>query len=170
MKNTLFIALFFIAFSFTASAQTVKFGSVSSDEIVALMPEVDSAKMAVERRTAELRKEFQVLDMDYQKKLDVFQKGFATLSTAMRQAKEKELTDIQANMKQYEEAAQLELQEINGIAMKPAIDKIRAAIEKVAKANGVTFVLDKSQPPFIYMNEASVIDLTQLIKTELKLK
>lgn len=170
MKKALFTTLFLILFSFAASAQTIKFGSVNSDEIITLMPETDSARVQIEKRTTELKKEFQVIEMDLQKKYEAYQKGLSTFSAAMRQAKEKDISDGQANMKQFEEAAQIELQELQGIVMKPAIDKIRAAIEKISKANGVTFVIDNAQPPFIYMNEASVLDLTPLIKTELKLK
>ncbi len=169
MKKTLILVLALMVASVSSYAQSIKFANVNADEIVSLMPETDSAKVKVDAHLKNLQKEMEVMQLDLQKKYDTYTKNASQYSDAMRQQKEKEINDTQNTIKEFQQVAQMEMQQKQQEFMAPVFDKVNAAIKKVSQANHITFVMDKTQPPFIYVEESAVTDITALVKKELGL-
>lgn len=92
-----------------------------------------------------------------------------TLSEAIRQVREKELTELQQRIQEFEQTAQQEFQRMQGELMRPLMEKADAAIKKVAKQEGLIYVFDISTGGVVYFSEQSV-DLLPLVKAELGIK
>ena len=86
------------------------------------------------------------------------------MTDAQRQAKEAELQKKQQNLQQLQATAQNDLAQRRDAAIKPIIDKLNRAVEKVAKANGWEFIIDSSA--LVYKSGA---DATAAVKKELGL-
>ena len=105
---------------------------------------------------------------EYQNKADQFQKEQATMSQAMQQTKLQDLQDLKKRIETFQEQAQGELQEKQEELLKPLVDKAKAAIAKVAKDNGYTYVFDSAVGALLYYEGGD--DIIELVKKELKIK
>ena len=69
---------------------------------------------------------------------DDYQKGLSTYSAIVKKAKEDELIDKQKRMSEFEQNASTIMQNRNGELVRPIVDKINKAIDKVSTNNGFT--------------------------------
>lgn len=169
MKKQLFLLLGLVMICSSSFAQTIKFGSINSEELLSIMPERDSVEMKINTYGTTLQKELQDMQAEFQRKLETYQKNSAEYTSVMREQKEGELQKDQATIQQFNQVAQNELQQKNAEYMKPVIDKVNAAIKKVSDAKGISFVIDMTSPPFLYVNPKSVTNLMDAVKAELGL-
>ena len=100
--------------------------------------------------------------------MEQFQKDQATMSQAMQQTKMQDLEDMKKRIESFQEQAQTELQEKQEELLKPLIDKAKAAIDKVAKENGYSYVFDTAQGVVLYSEGGD--DIIELVKKELGIK
>ena len=100
----------------------------------------------------------------FQKEVQQYQADAAKLTEAQRSAKEAELQKKQQNLQQLQATAQNDLATKRDAAVKPIIDKLNRAVEKVAKANGYDFIIDSSA----LINKGGP-DATPAVKKELGL-
>ena len=168
MKRTILTAILALATIGLASAQ--KYFVIDSEKVFKSLAEYNSALTKLD----ELGKEYQTeVDNRYKSIESLYNNYMAqknSLSTTAR-------TTIEQQILSKEEAVQKYQQEVfgeNGTLMKkrvelikPIQEKVFAAIEKYAKANGYDLVLDKaSNASLLYFNSA--IDHTTQIIEELK--
>ena len=90
--------------------------------------------------------------------------GKGIMTDAVKQLKEKELTDLQTRSQEFQQMAQQELQSVNEQLMAPIYEKAKTTVDEVAKANGYTYVFDASA--LIYM-APDASDLMPLVKSKL---
>lgn len=170
MKN-LYTAFFISAFIFVSAgafSQTqLKIGHVNFDEIMAALPERDSAQAVLEKESKELQSAYEEMSVDYNKLYDDYQKGLATYSAVVRKAKEDELIDKQKRMAEFEQNASGILQNRNVELLKPIIEKINTAINKYATDNGFTYILDISKGSVVFTSKDSQ-NITQMVIKALK--
>lgn len=158
-----------LAISANLSAQSkAKYAHLNSSDLMQVMPGRDSAQKALQDLQTKLEDEFKTMYAEYQNKLEQFQKDQATMSQAMQQTKMKELGDMEKRIKDFQEQAQTELQENQEELLKPLVDKAKAAIAKVAKDNGYTYVFDSAVGALLYYDGGD--DIIELVKKELKIK
>jgi outer membrane protein len=168
MKITLVIAA--LIFSNMTFAQTPKFGYINSQELLSMMPEIDSVNLKMETFQKDLEKQFEEMQVEFNKKYEDYSKNAATMSQSIREYKEKELSQMQTRLQEFNAIAQRDLQNQMATLMKPVVEKARQAIHKAAKANNITMVFDLSQSTIIYHDQANTVNMLPLIKAELKLK
>jgi len=89
------------------------------------------------------------------------------LTPAIRDAKEKELQDLQQRIQEFQTTAQEDYQKMQSDLFKPILDKANDAIKKVAKVNGFTYIYDIGTPGIVYYSDTMSIDITSLVKKEL---
>ena len=118
----------------------------------------------------ELQDQVESINVEFNNKLQEYQKNYNTLSESVRQLKEKELSELQQRREEYSQVAQQDYQKRQNELLAPIIEKARAAIDKVAKANGFTAVFDISTGAIAYFDEATLTDLAPQVKTELGIK
>ena len=79
--------------------------------------------------------------------------------------KEQEIMQLQERIQRFQENAQQSLAQRRNDLFKPIMDKLDAAIKKVATNGGYVYVMDKANVLFI--NETISVDLTNEVKIEL---
>ncbi len=172
MRKLFFILIAFVALSFNASAQ--KFGHVVSADLIEAMPETQAAQKALETEGKKLDDQLQAMGAEYQSKLQAYQENVQLAdaapekwSSALRADKEQEIMQLQERIQRFQENAQASLAQKRNDLLKPVMDKLDAAIKKVAAAGGYVYIMDKNA--VLYINEAISVDLTSEIKKELGL-
>lgn len=148
-----------------ASAQ--KIGHVNSQEIMTLMPEtkrmgekLDSLQTSYENQLANMQEEFN-------KKLTEFQQQQSTMTAGVREFRQQELAEMEQRTQMFYQTVQKELQEKQMEYMQPIRVALIDAINKVAAAQGCTYVLDQANMLYI---APDALDLTSAVKTQLGIK
>lgn len=149
-----------------ANAQNFKFGHINSQELLTAMPDRDSAEVKLKKYTETLQAQIEELQVEFNKKYQDYIQKRATFSDAIREMKEKELQEMQQRAQEFQQTAEQDYQRYQAETMKPVIEKADAAIKKVAKANGFTYVFDTGSGTLLYFSEQS-IDMLPLVKKEL---
>lgn len=153
------------------SAQT-KIGRVNATEIINLMPEKDSAQVKVEALAKDYQEQLEACQVEFNNKVEDYSKKESTFTDAMKQQKQKELSELQARAQEMQRTAQTDLQNLQLALMSPIYEKVEAAISKVSKEQGLTMTLDDTQAAaagLLYIDESQTLDITPKVKGELKL-
>lgn len=163
LKLTLALALMMSCTSLFAQ----KFGRINTSELIGLMPEMKEMQTNMEAIVKDIQDNIEAIVVEYNAKLQEFQKNYASYSESVREMKAKDLNDIQARREQYEQSAQQEYQKRQQELLAPIIEKARAAIDKVAKVNGYMCVFDTSTGSLAYFDETTLTDIFPEVKKEL---
>ena len=131
------------------------------------MNEYKELQTQMEPYQKDLAAQAETIQVEFNTKYQEYQKNFETMTDAVKQLKEKELTDLQTRSQEFQQMAQQELQKKYSDLMAPIEKKAIDAINEVSKAGGYAVVFDMSAGPIIYFDEASVIDLGPEVKTKL---
>jgi len=145
-----------------------KFGHITSDLLLQAMPEFDSAQQKVQDLRTQYDLEIERIQVEINKKIEDFNQSETTMSDLTREAKASEIQEMQVRLQNFAQTAQQDLQQQSGIMIQPVMDKARAAINEVAKENGLLYVFDLSQGNPIYTSEESV-DMLPLVRAKLGL-
>jgi outer membrane protein len=159
------------AFIFTAQdgiAQSFKTGHINRDDIIMAMPEYDTAMKAYNAYGQELTNALELMQVEYNNKLDQYVKDSKNLTDLVKTNKEQELADMQTRIANFQQQAQVQLQEKQVELLNPIIEKVTAAINEVAKAQGFVYVYDVRT--LIYFDATKSTDVAPLVKTKLGLK
>ena len=151
------------------NAQDLKFGHITSEQLISSMPEFDSAQVQAQNLRQQYDLDIERLQVEINKKIEEFQQQEATMSELIKAAKVSEIQEMQTRLQNFAQTAQQDLQQQNMAFMQPVMDKARQAIEQVAKEEGLFYVFDLSQSNPIYTSEKS-IDLLPLVKAKLGLQ
>jgi outer membrane protein len=139
--------------SFCQSA--LKIGHVNMNEIIAVLPEKDSAQVKLDKETKEIETTYEEMKVVYNKMVNDYQNGLSTFSEVVRKAKEAEILDKQTRIKEFEQNAQTSLQQRNVELFQPILNKIIKAIGKVATENGFTYIIDLSKESVVFASKES---------------
>ena len=156
MKKILFVAALAVL-SLTAGAQA-KFAHVNFSELVQLMPEADKARATMNASSKEAQETYQAMADEFNSKYQQYQQKAETWAASTRAAKEKEITDIQQRIQEFEQNVQAELQQQQQQLMAPIYQKAQETVEAIAKKAGYIFVFDKSTA--LYVDPAQSDDIT----------
>ncbi|HET9055265.1 MAG TPA: OmpH family outer membrane protein [Chitinophagaceae bacterium] len=166
MKKVIKLVIIFVALvvftSSTLNAQT-KFGYVSVDEILSIMPEIKKVQNDLASFDSSLQINYAETIKEYLSKDSAFRKDSAKFSPAVRQAKQADLDKLSNDLQNFQQNYQNLVTEKRNQLMQPVIEKAVNAIREVAKANGYAYVLSKEA--LISYPEAD--DLAPLVKKKL---
>ena len=165
MKKIVLILAIAGLFSVQA-AQAQKYGHVNSSEILEVMPGIDSLQIKLQAFQMELQGMYESMMTEYQTKKDKFDREVGTMSSSVRQLREKELNDLGNRIQEFQASAQEDLEDKQYELAKPFQDAIQEAINKVAKANGYAYIFDTKI--LLYYDNGD--DITPLVKKELGIK
>jgi outer membrane protein len=133
-----------------------------------VMPGVDTAQKAIQDFAGQLEDELKAMYAEFEKKYADYERDGALMPQITRNAKEKELQDLQARIRKFEQDAQDVLQEKQGELLQPIIDRAKKAIEEVAKENGYNYVFDSGLGTLLYSDESD--DIMSQVKKKLGIK
>ncbi len=163
LKLTLALALMMSASSLFAQ----KFGRIDTSALLVAMPETKEMQASMETFVNGLRETLETMQVEYNNKLQEYQKNLNTWSDGIRQVKEKDLVDLQGRIQEYQQAASQDIQNKEIELRNPIIEKAKAAIDKVAAANGYLAVFDISMGSLAFYDEAALTDISPLVRAEL---
>lgn len=172
MKRITLISIVVAMFAFTGSSiaqSNLKFGHINGQELLSIMPDRDSAEVKLTAYGQDLSEQIEELHVEYNNKVQTYMQRRETLTDAIRDQREKELSDLQQRIQEFEQTAQQDYQRMQGELMRPLMEKADAAIKKVAKREGFIYVFDLSAGSVVYFSENSV-DILPLVKAELGIK
>lgn len=172
MKNLKLIAVFAMLFVGSAVAVAQEVGHINPYALIQAMPEKTAAdselKKLYDRHEAEIKKQeeaLQKLISDAQKEMEGKTEEQMKAMAPQLQAKQQEYQTNLQKLQTYQEAARKEVADKEEALMKPINDKAQNAINKVAAAKGLKYVLDASI--ILYANGA---DILPDVKKELGIK
>ncbi len=171
MKNNIMKKVFVIAaaalVSLAAMAQP-KFAHVNFTELVQLMPEADQARATIQASSQEVEETYQAMVEEFNTKYQTYQQKVSTWTPAIRESKEKELTELQQRIQTFESNVQRELAEQQQTLMAPIQKKAMDTVNEIAKKEGYVYVFDLSQ--VLYFDPAQSVDLTPAARKALGIK
>ncbi|MDR2026516.1 MAG: OmpH family outer membrane protein [Prevotellaceae bacterium] len=166
-KLLFFLCIAAACVSFRANAQTFKFAHVNTAEIWALMPDLDSVKVKLEKTGRELQAILDESRAEVDKKYKEYEENQKTWSQVVIESKQAELLELNKRIQTQEQNAQARLQQEQQKLVEPVQKKLKDAVDKVGKSNGFTYVFDISIGSPIYVNETQSTDIGALVKKEL---
>lgn len=141
-----------------ANAQTTKFAHINFQEIIQLMPEMDSARVQSDAASKEASETYQAMVEEFQTKYQQYDQKQASWTPAVRESKQKELAEIENRINEFQQAIQQDLQQLQNQLMAPIYQKAQETINNIAKAGGYVFVFDMSS--VLYVDPAQSTDIT----------
>lgn len=166
MKRITIFALCVFAAVYTVSAQTApKFGYINMQEVIFLMDETDSARVELDKLSADMQSTYNAMYEELTTKYATYQQMSANWTPSVLATKEQELKDLEARLQQYQQNAQMDLSNLQNQLMAPIQQKAAEAVSKIAKANGLAGVFEQSVMP--YIDPSQCMNLMDQVRTEL---
>lgn len=170
MKKVIVLALSVISAMSLASAQELKFGHINMQEVMYLMDEMDSARVQMEQFNNDMMETYNAMMEELNNKYRTYQEMQAHWTPSVLATRQQEIQDLQARLQQYEQNAQMDMNNLNQQLMTPIIAKANEAVAKVAKANGLIYVFDVSAGAVPYFDPAQSMDVTAQVRAELNIR
>lgn len=169
MKKIVFFFAFALIGCVTISqAQTKapKLGYVNSQELLTLMPGAAKADTALAHYMKQLNDAYNAMLQEGQQKAEEYQAQKNNWTEAVRETKEKGISDLQNRMQQFQANAQDSVQARRNQLFQPLLDQAQKAIKAVGKEGNYDYIFDGSA--LLYANDAE--NLMPKIKTKLGIK
>ncbi len=161
------VALSMLMASNFAKAQS-KVGYINFQALLTQMPEYKTIKSQLDIYSKQFTDELTAMQNELQSKGKEYQAQSATMTDAVRTAKQTELQDLQNRLQAYNTTAQQKFDEKTNELSKPMVDKARGAISDVAKEKGYNYVLDSGSTQLLVSPDGD--DLLPALKVKLGLK
>ncbi len=145
----------------TISVAQSKVGTVDSEYIMNLMPETTIVLERSQSYGAKLDSSFSIKVEEYKTKVETFKKNEDTLGPLTKQAEIKEITEMENDIKKYQENGNKLMQLKREELMRPLYKKLSDAIALVAKNAGYTQILTITGNEFAYIDND--FDITELV-------
>ena len=161
LKSLLIATVLFLGTIQTINAQA-KTAHVDVNELISKMPAMLDAQKQLEKLSATYDADYKTMAEEYQNKIKKYDQEASTVTDVVNQTRQTEVQDLVKRITDYRENAQKELQKKESDMVKPLMDKIKAAIQKVGKAKGYQYVLNAAD---LLLTDGP--DLTADVKKEL---
>lgn len=149
------------------SQSKTKLGHINSDELLQMMPGIDSVKGKLQKEQQDIQKELQNMQNELNSKYTDYETNKATMSDLIKQTKEQEIQELDARIQAFAKQAQQQMQKKREELLNPLIQKAQKAINEVAEENGYTYVFDSALGTLVYMDDAN--NIMPLVKKKLGL-
>lgn len=163
-KTLLFAAALLVGTVSFTNAQS-KVAHINTQELVASMPEMKDAQSQMDQLGKTYEAEIKELATALQNKMKQYDAEAASQTDEENAKRVQEVQGMENNIRQYQANAQKDMQQKELDLLKPITEKAKAAILKVARAQGFEYVLDSSQGGGVIMADGK--DLLADVKTEL---
>jgi len=150
-----------------ANAQQ-KIAHINSADLIKSMPEVVTADKQLETFKGSLDADGKTMYTEYQAKVTDFQGKEKTLSEALKEAKVKEIQDLQKRIEEFQQKAGEDFEKKRTELYDPILKKAEDAVKAVAKEKGFAYVFDTTQPGIVYFDGG--INILADVKLKLGLK
>lgn len=156
--------VFFVAATGFVNAQD-KIAHINVTQLLSEMPEMKAAQAELKKLQETYRAEIQSSMTELQNKYTQYQNEATSKTNEENEKRAQELQGFNENIQQAEQAAMQEMQKKQQELFAPISEKAKTAIEKVANAQGFTYVVDSSPGGSIIVAKGK--DLLADVKKEL---
>lgn len=166
MKRFLLAALIISSFAFAGMGQNKqKIGHINSTKLMEVMPGKDTAQAKLEAYAKSLQEQAQAMTAEFQSKYQDYLTNEATYLEPIKQAKQKELVDLQKRIEDFQSQSETIMAQKEQELLQPLIDRAKTAINEVAKERGYTYILDTGTGVVVYFEDTD--DITPFVKKKL---
>jgi len=164
LKTLVLAAVLLFGSTSIMNAQS-KVAHINTQELIAAMPDYTAAKAEMEKLGKTYEVQYQDLVKEIQKKAQQYEAEATAQTQETNLKRQEEINGMQQNIAQFQNSAQQEIQKKEFDLLKPITEKAKAAIIKVAKAQGFQYVLDSTQGQGVILADGK--DLMADVKKEL---
>ncbi len=156
------LSTFLVLCTMVSFAQT-KVGTVDADFILSKMPEFTQANEELKNYNLDLEKQLKEKLDTYEQTLKAAQAKFETMSDAEKQAKQEELSGMEADIAKFRQNGTQLVQLKQSEVLQPLYKKIGEEVSKYAKTQSYTQILTVgNNNNFAYFDEAYDITIAVL--------
>lgn len=142
-----------------------KIGYINFQQLVGQTSEIKSIQTQIDQYQQQFMDILKGMQTELQTKGADYEAKRATMTDAVRSKTETELQDLNKRIQDYQGTASNQVQQKYNELTKPLIDKLKAAINQVAKEKGYTYVIDSSQTELIVAPDSD--DMMAAVKGKL---
>ncbi len=164
LKGIVVAVVLFVAATSFVNAQN-KMAHINVTELMSAMPEMKAAEAELKKLEETYGADIKSSMTELQNKYKQYESEAPSKSDEENQKRSIELQEAQKNIQGAQQKASQELQNKQIALLGPISDKAKAAIEKVAAAQGINYVLDSSQGSGVIVAKGT--DILPLVKKEL---
>ena len=173
MKNILvtFVILGLVAAVHVGNAQTQKIGFVSSAKIFKELPEAQDAQAKIDAMKKTVQDELEKKGAELQAKYEEYQKKESMMTDPAKKQAQDEIVDLQRKFEQLKVEKlgdNSDLVKNSEKILEPLRAKVIKAIERVAKDEKYSMVLDRTEPVSVLLYGEAAHDLTYKVIDRLK--
>jgi outer membrane protein len=132
------------------------------------MPETKAADSTLQKFGVSLENQLKTMTAEYQNKINDFKSKEGSMADPIREAKLKEISDLEERIQDFQESAQSSMQKKKEELYTPILKKAEEAINNVAKENKFSYIFDTSSGSLLFAQESE--DISSLVKGKLGLK
>ena len=166
LRLTLAAALLTAGMLTSAAVQAqapLKIAYTSVQYVLSQMPESKQIESELKTYNTQLETQLKSKYAEYQTKGEAYKGGAATMTDVVRADKEKELTNLQQSIQEFQRSAEQSLQQKQQSLLKPALEKLQKNIDAVAEENGFTYVLNSDGESPLLLHGPKDGDISDLI-------
>lgn len=133
-----------------------KIGYVNVEYVVGLLPETKIIKSEYTSFEKQIQNKLEGRLETLQQKAQAFQEGYETMTEALKEKKQAEFQQLKEELERLQLESQDKLSSKRNDLFKPVYEKVRSAIEQVAKEHGYTYILSQNLdgiPVLLYADE-----------------
>ncbi len=153
-------------FTANTAAQDVKIGHFDSQEVLKVMPEVAEIDKTLNDEATKIESQLTILQEDFQKQYEDYQKNASTMTDAQRSAKEQELQELSNRIQTFVQTARQDIQKKQNELMQPILQKILAAVKQVGADEQFLYIFERKSG-LILFDGPTGIDVTPSVKKRL---
>ena len=145
-----------------------KFGHLDSQALIQSLPEAIKVQSELEAQGKIYENELKAMQDELQRKAEEYDKTKSTMNATKQAETEQTLQDLYTKIQQAAQDNQQAFNKMQQEKLGPILDKVRKAIEDVAKAGNYVYIMEQSAGQPIYINTALSEDVTAKVKAQLK--
>jgi outer membrane protein len=163
-KSLVFATLLLVGAVSFSGAQG-KIAHINTQDLIGAMPEMQAAEAEIQKLGKTYEAEIQASLTELQNKAKQYQAEAEGQTQEENEKRAVEIDGMRQSISQYQQQAQQDLEKKKFELLKPITDKAKAAIQKVARAQGFEYVLDSTQGGGVILADGK--DLMEDVKKEL---
>ncbi|MBQ7420922.1 MAG: OmpH family outer membrane protein [Prevotella sp.] len=145
-----------------------KFGHLDSQALIQSLPEAIKVQSELEAQGKIYENDLKAMQDELQRKAEEYDKTKSTMNATKQAETEKSLNDMYNKIQQTAQDNQQAFNKLQQEKLGPILNKVRDAIEQVAKSGGYVYIMEKAAGQPLYINEALSKDITAEVKAKLK--
>ena len=163
LKTLLLIAVFTLGIGGAVNAQKV--AHIDFQKLITEMPAFKAMNTEMEKLQKTYKNDIEEMAKTLEAKIKKYEAEAGTQTEITNKTRAQEVQQDRLRIQQYEQTAYQELQEKQNKQLNPIIEKAKKAIDDVASAKGIEYVLDATEGKTLLV--AKGVDIYAAVKAKL---